>query len=237
MTHWSYGIRLLVGSLVAVLLSSPLAAAEDDYQLDLYDGVGSPGSIGANIVRDAVYLNQFAVLPGKEVITSVNILWGRFSVDGTPITVIVWNDPNNDGNPSDATVLTAVDTEVVDSDTNLLTTYPVGAVLVGKPGDSFFIGVKTFGRGASVGLSGPPSPRAFHYRSGSGGVCGPDNLSSCNFAFTNQNPWIIRATAASFILTSGPVPVPALSISGLIFLCIVLLAVIARRWSRRGPYL
>ena len=57
----------------------------------------------------AIWFNQFDVIPGQTTITSIEIAWGSpflpSQIDGLPIKVGIWSDPNNDGNPSDAVLL------------------------------------------------------------------------------------------------------------------------------------
>ena len=78
------------------------------YMLD--DGT-SENSIGLTAGGEIVCLNEFAVIPGSETITSINIAWGTPafpdpSLNGLPYTVAVWSDPNGDGSPTDAVLLT-----------------------------------------------------------------------------------------------------------------------------------
>ncbi len=76
----------------------------DTYMID--DGT-SEDAIGLSAGGDTIALNEFAVIPGSETITSVDIAWGTPvffdpSLDGLPYTVAIWSDPNGDGDPDDA---------------------------------------------------------------------------------------------------------------------------------------
>ena len=67
--------------------------------------------IGLTLGGDIICLNEFAVVPGSETIESIEIAWGTPafpdpSLNGLPYTVAVWSDPNGDGNPNDAVLLT-----------------------------------------------------------------------------------------------------------------------------------
>jgi len=68
------------------------------------DAVGLSGG-------DIIALNEFAVIPGSETIDSVDIAWGTPvffdpTLDGLPYTVAIWSDPDGDGSPIDAVLLT-----------------------------------------------------------------------------------------------------------------------------------
>jgi len=78
------------------------------YQID--DG-SAEDAIGLTAGGDTICLNEFAVIPGSENISSVSIAWGTPaffdpSLDGLPYTVALWSDPNGDGDPGDAVLLT-----------------------------------------------------------------------------------------------------------------------------------
>jgi len=107
------------------------------YQLD--DGVGED-SIGLTAGGYVVWMNHFTVAPNAGKITAVNIAWGMVP-DGTPATVYVWSDPNQDGNPTDGQVLAQADTAVVNSDTDTFNLVDIPDVTVGGDGTHFFVGV------------------------------------------------------------------------------------------------
>jgi len=107
------------------------------------DAVGF-GNGGQNF--QSLWFNQFDVLPGQTSISSISVAWGTPafpdpSIDGTPTTVCVWSDPNNDGNPSDAALLASVAGTMQNQGTDTLIVYsfsppvelPAGAT-------SFFVG-------------------------------------------------------------------------------------------------
>src|SRR5437588_2186601 len=88
----------------------------------LVDGT-SENSIGLTAGGEIVCLNEFAVIPGSETITSINIAWGTPtfpdpSLNGLPYTVAVWSDPNGDGSPTDAVLLTTASGVVADEGTD-----------------------------------------------------------------------------------------------------------------------
>jgi large repetitive protein len=84
---------------------------------------------------DLLWLNSFQVQPGGEVIDSISVAWGTpkpisprssncpsnvLTVDsglgdaeGSLARVLLYSDPNNDGNPNDAQLLRTVETRIV----------------------------------------------------------------------------------------------------------------------------
>jgi hypothetical protein len=116
------------------------------YQIDdgtMEDAVGF-GDGFSNI--EALWFNQFDVIPGQTTITSVSVAWGtpNFpdpSLDGEPVTIAVWSDPNGDGNPSDASLLGSVNGVISQSGTDTFVTYTFSTPVALPAGaTSFFAG-------------------------------------------------------------------------------------------------
>ena len=77
---------------------------------------------------ESLWFNQFDVIPGAESISSVEVGWGTPNfpdpfMDGTPVTIAVWSDPNGDGSPTDAVLLGSVAGTIQNSGTNTFVTY------------------------------------------------------------------------------------------------------------------
>jgi len=96
------------------------------YALD--DG-GAETSIGG-VVGDILWLNAFTAVAGSEKITEIHVAWGRTPAtelgpsnvpNFAPCSVILYEDPNDDGDPSDAVFLTSTATTVQNVDTDILT--------------------------------------------------------------------------------------------------------------------
>ena len=85
------------------------------------------------------WLNHLAIEPGGEVIRGISLTWGNVS-SGTPATVYLWDDPNRDGDPTDAVVLASAATSVENPETDVLTTGEIPPTPVGPAGTSFFAG-------------------------------------------------------------------------------------------------
>ncbi|HVP12559.1 MAG TPA: choice-of-anchor J domain-containing protein [Phycisphaerae bacterium] len=85
------------------------------------------------------WMNHFQVSDDQGKLLAVEIAYGPF-YDGSPVTVYVWSDPNQDGNPSDARVLAAVETTVAFSDENIFNWVAIPVTVVGPTGTHFFVG-------------------------------------------------------------------------------------------------
>jgi hypothetical protein len=97
---------------------------------------------------ESLWFNQFDVIPGSEMITSVEIAWGTPafpdpSLDGEAVTIAVWSDPNGDGNPSDAVLLGSVPGTIQDSGTDTFVTYTFPTPVDVSAYTSFFVGDMT----------------------------------------------------------------------------------------------
>ena len=85
------------------------------------------------------WLNHFTTEVAAETITEISLTWGKLEI-GTPATVYLWDDPNGDGDPTDATVLASADTvsQYYEDDTFQIVDIP--DTFVGPEGTSFFVG-------------------------------------------------------------------------------------------------
>lgn len=81
---------------VPFLLASA-ASASFQYRVD--DGAGS-GNSGFADPSDMLWGNYFFAQPGAEVITTISAAFGN--IDGRPITIHLYDDPDDDGNPANA---------------------------------------------------------------------------------------------------------------------------------------
>lgn len=95
---------------------------------------------GAN--NGAMILNRFATTLDGQVLHSVS--WLRPPVPASPIasaTVVVYGDPNEDGNPVDGVLLSAQPVELLGVASGEWVTIPVAPVPLGPAGTSFFVGM------------------------------------------------------------------------------------------------
>ncbi len=85
------------------------------------------------------WMNRFVVEDGHSWIDTVNIVWGK-APDGATAEVYIWEDPNRDGNPTDAKVLASATTTVVNPEIDTFNPVPFDRIYVGPTGTKFFVG-------------------------------------------------------------------------------------------------
>ena len=206
-------------------LGTPVFGPESaDYMVD--DGTAE-NSIGITAGADVAFLNQFTAAANLNVITDVEIAWGSVA-DGTAATVYIWNDPNGDGSPADATVVSSMATTTSSGNTSTFVTYDLPDVTF-NVGDNFFVGAL---------VNSTEFPAAIDESSGSAGVSwvagevgGPggldvNNLGAAgvvldvidNYGFPGN--WLVRANGTM-------VPEPASA--SLLVICGLALGLIRRR--------
>ena len=106
------------------------------------DGVQEANINFVGAVLEFAWMNRFTVVPGGEVVSAVEVVWGDTYPD-LPAEVVLWSDPNGDGNPADARVIVAVDTRSmkIDFPSDNLNIVRIPPTWVGPAGTSFFVGV------------------------------------------------------------------------------------------------
>lgn len=108
----------------------------------LDDGTAENG-VGLIAGGDIIELNEFAVIPGSETITSISIAFGTPlfpdpSLNGLSYTAILWSDPNGDGSPTDAVVLATAPGTVSQAATDTFLVSNITPTTVTTP--NFFVG-------------------------------------------------------------------------------------------------
>ena len=116
-----------VGNIDISIVSEP-----DGYQYDLGTATNNLG-LGAG--GDIWWGNLFSAEGGSDTITEVMTSFGAAGLpgsisNGSPATVGIWDDPNDDGDLSDAVLLWSTLTTVTNADTDTLNTYSTGGVAV-----------------------------------------------------------------------------------------------------------
>jgi len=108
------------------------------YSLD--DGTAE-AAVGLRLNNDLIALNSFATVSGTTIDT-ISIAFGfgpnGDALNGTPFQAVLWNDPNGDGNPSDATVLATANGFVAGAGTNTFVPLSISPTVVTTP--NFFVG-------------------------------------------------------------------------------------------------
>jgi hypothetical protein len=130
--------KLCAIAVVLVLLGAP-AGATVIYSLDDGSGELGVGCSGACNVS-LIWGNHFLRAAGGESIVAVSAAFGSSAdhaaaMNGTPVVASVWSDPDGDGDPSDAVLLTSTAGFVANWATDVFNTFDVPDVLVGP---SFF---------------------------------------------------------------------------------------------------
>ena len=174
---------------------------------------------------ESLWFNQFDVIPGNEMITSVEVAWGTPvfpdpTMDGTPVTIAVWSDPNGDGNPSDAALLGSVAGTIQNSGTNTFVTYTLTpAVTLPAGATSFFVGDMTpMNGGPEQFFQGIDQDSTLFRQSwvaamSSGGPVDINNPGNNDFIgliddFGLPGNWLIRANSGSGTPTPTPTATP-----------------------------
>lgn len=125
----------------------------DDGSTEISIGLGASGTL--------TWLNALETQPGCEQISEIWIVWGApgavpLPTNGSPATIYLWDDPTNDGDPTDAVLLVeqAVTVENAGSGAEARYTIPVTSV-----SGTFFVGASitspAFVRGAAIDNSVP----------------------------------------------------------------------------------
>jgi hypothetical protein len=116
-------------------------------------GLEPRSDYAGTIVGDLMWLNRYTVEPGGESLDAVSLTFGATPRTGLtrnsgladwqtrsyPITVLLYRDPNNDGNPIDAELLTQATRSIQNPDSLNFTTIPIAPAIL-PVGQNFFVG-------------------------------------------------------------------------------------------------
>ena len=158
----------------------------------LHDDGTQEIALGIN-QTDMVWMNAFTVQKGAETIVAVELSWGY-----GPADIGIWDDPNNDGNPDDAVLITVVeDVPVRFPDHDPFRVIDVPSTYVGEVGERFFVGAHV----AVPGVTGSDEFPAGFDQTASAGQSWATAGQLDDFTFTPQRiddlgfpgNWLIRA--------------------------------------------
>ncbi len=182
------------------------------YTLD--DG-SSENSIGLGAGSDLMWLNAFEAVPGQEMITSIALTWGMFDAGdypvGVPTRVILYEDPDNDGDPTNAVYLTEATVNSVNPNTDIFTTVPISPTTVEGV---FFVAALIQNQAAEIYPA--PLDQSSVYQGASwvtGGAAGSFDVNNLgNNALTPiligdagfPGNWLLRADGSSAWLSANP---------------------------------
>ena len=116
----------------------PLAPVSYAYD----DGTKESNLQFAPAVLELAWVHHFTVQPGGEWVSAIEIVWGD-TYPGMPAKVVLWTDPDGDGDPTDAQVILTVNTMTMNVNTivPIFNVVPIPPTYVGTVGTSFFAGV------------------------------------------------------------------------------------------------
>jgi len=199
---------------------SDVGQTSTTYQVD--DGTSENG-LGLINGGAFMWLNAYQVVEGAGTVTEISSAWGSGEGSGLPTdkpaSFLIYEDPNDDGDPSDAVLLEQVTTEVQDPHTDEFTTESIPPTQVEG---TFFVAALYEDQEASTYPA--PMDESSEYQGVSWVVgsttgefdaedlaandVGPDNLGNIGFPAN----WLLRAeggTGSTFVSvspTSGTVP-------------------------------
>ncbi len=206
-TLTSFRKRALTAS-AAIAIAFFFANSTTFAQAYVLDDGSSENDVGLTNGGSFIALSSFAVLPGFNTITSISIAWGTPafpdpSLIGLTYTAVLWSDPNNDGDPTDAVVLATAPGVITSQGADVFLTSLITPTTVLT--SNFFVGfVITHNAGqtpASLDQTTPVANRSFLSIGGD-----PNDLSGA-LAVENFFPgnWLIRADAipepSTYLLT------------------------------------
>ena len=97
---------------------------------------------------ESLWMNQFDVIAGQTMITTVSVAWGTPffpdpSNNGTPVTIAIWSDPNGDGDPTNGLLLGSVAGTIQNEGTDTFVNYTFNPPVDVSAFTSFFVGDMT----------------------------------------------------------------------------------------------
>jgi hypothetical protein len=176
------------------------------------------------------WLNSFQVEPGAETLTSIEIALAQ-SIDepSRPVTVYLWTDPTNDGDPSDAVVVRNIST--VTTHEIVFETFPIDPLTL-PTGSWFYAGALYVADEdpvlfpAAVDATEPFfAGRSFTITWGAGAVPDPNNLAAGA---------ILAETAGNYLIRVIAVPEPSMMIAGVA--CLALGSCLRQRFHAVGRF-
>ena len=184
-------------------------------------------SLGDNTAGwSAATLNHFTATAGAQTITAISVVFGNPGANsnlagGENFTVVLWSDPDGNGNPSDAVVLASAtgNMSLFNSPTSAAQSTAISPVTLAV-GQSFFAGVVYNNYGANilpagVAPSGAPGDSWLAYNVPGGGNINVSNLAGSN-AFGTLASVVPAAAGLAAMVRAEAVPEPGVAaLSGL----------------------
>jgi len=200
--------KLFAASILLLAMLCGNAHAVIVYAVD--DGTAET-SVTRSGSGDMMWLNSFNAVPGGGLIESISLAWGNTGggssglLGGEPTTVLLYDDPTNDGDPIDAVLLTSAATAVANPDTDTFLTVPITLTPISG---TFFVAALMNTPGApaafpvSFDTTAPVLGRSW-WVSPAGGLIDINVLANNplelveSFGTANAGNWLLRANAVT----------------------------------------
>lgn len=128
---------------LCLLASAAPAISQCPTQYVLDDGMGSFNIGPSDFDAVMTWGNTFVTEPSCRWITEVSVSFAGSLPEGTPITIIIYVDPDGDGDPTNAVVASAASHRSGTTSSSGFVTYAVRPTDAGERGD-FFVAVAAF---------------------------------------------------------------------------------------------
>ena len=198
-------------AILRFLFLSTLAAATASAQGHhyVYDDGGADTGLSYAFDADYCWLQVFDAAGGTDTIVSIETAIGPVNQNppdvpnGTPIQLCVWEDPNDDGHPADAVLVSMATSTVQNAGTGIINTYVVPAATVqGK----FFVGANVRVDGglaaAPMDLHTPAAGRTYFVINDPPGTFDPQHVYNGLYGHVEtlgsflNHCWVLRANGA-----------------------------------------
>ncbi len=142
-----------------------------------YDDGSTELLVGWMMGGDICWMHRFDEMPGCETIVDVQTIWGSAAFpgyspgNGTPAKIHVWEDPTDDGDPSDIVLIASEPVTVQNVDTDIMNIYPLGTPVAIN--GEFYVGVAI---SHFAGQNTVPVDTTTPYRWGDAFLCGTDTI-------------------------------------------------------------
>ncbi len=189
---------------------APLAIGRAQGHAYVYDDGGADTGLSYAFDADFCWMQRFQAVNGVDTIVSIETAIGTVNQvppdvpNGSPITLCVWEDPNDDGSPDDAVLVSMATSVVQNSGTGTINVYAVPAATVHG---SFFVGANVVVPGGMTGapmdLHTPAAGRSFFVINDPPGTFDPQHVYDSFWGHVEtlgtflNHCWVLRANGAA----------------------------------------
>lgn len=188
--------------ILALTLAGAAGTASAAYTYKYDDGTGNV-NVGPNFAAQVLFGNVYTADPANNYITSIAVAWGSIPV-GTSVSLALYDDPTDDGDPRDAVLLREVAGLADLPRTNTFIEYAIPGTFV--TGD-FFVAVKVRVDGTTI-RPGRLDPQSAANASKSW-LFAADTINDANLG---GSPYMLRmsqnAVQGTFMVRANAIPAP-----------------------------